>query len=130
MLGMKTTSVVLALLFAASCSKDAPTAMGVCQKIEAAGVAKNCKESKPGGLGAAAIERADFDLPSVAGKTGSVLRFDRESTYTSTEEAYAKAAMLAGPHRYGSKKSLIFVQMNEGLGLPEGKKVKELVDSL
>lgn len=104
--------------------------MAVCKKIEAAGIGSNCREDKPGGLGAAAVERAELDLPSVPGKGGSVMRFDRESFYDSTVESYGNMAMLAGPHRYGSRKALIFVQVNEGLSLEDGKKLKAVVDAL
>ena len=82
------------------------------------------------GLSAAAVERFEFDLPSVPGKKGAVMRFDRDSFYDNTEESYGNAATLAGPHRYGSKKALIFVQANEGLSLEDGKKLKAIVDAL
>lgn len=123
--------IVLAAVIAtvAGC-KGKPSGTDVCKRIEATGVGANCREGKPGGLGAAAVERVEFDLPSVPGEGGSVMRFDRESFYESTEEAYGKAAMLAGPHRYGSKKALIFVQMNQGLSMDEGRKVKAVVDGL
>ncbi len=126
---MKIMSILVVLVTVAGCSSK-PSAMSVCQKIQASGVGTNCREDKPGGLGAAAVEEAHFELPSVPGKGGAVLRFDRESFYDSTEESYGKAAMLAGPHRYGSRKALIFVQMNEGLDLTNGKKVKAIVDGL
>ncbi len=131
---MHTANVLVILAAAAAvvvggCSSK-PTAMSVCQKIEASGVGAKCHEEKPGGLGAAAVERAEFELPSVPGKGGSVLRFDREEFYTTTEDSYGKLAMVAGPHRYGSKKALVFVQMNEGLSLADGKKVKAIVDGL
>lgn len=111
------------------CTKK-PTAMTVCQKIEATGVGKNCREGKPGGLGAAAIEDAAFDLPSVPGKGGAVMRFENEGAYDRTVDAFERAAMLAGPHRYGSKRALIFVQMNEGLSMEDGRKVRSVVDAL
>jgi len=122
---------LMAIVFAcalASCGK--PSAMDVCKKIEASGVGANCRASQPAGLGAGAAEKVDFDLPSVAGKTGQVLRFDKEETYRATELSYANMGGLAGPHRYGSPKALIFVQMNEGLSADNGKKVKAIVDAL
>ena len=127
------TNLVLMIAVAvvvAACGSSKPTAMAVCKKLEAEGVASNCREDKPGGLGAAAVERAQFDLPSVPGEGGAIMRFDREEFYSSTEDAFGKAAMLAGPHRYGSKKALIFVQMNEGASLDVGKKTKAVVEAL
>lgn len=120
---------LLMLVTASGCAKK-PTAMEVCQKIVASGVGANCRAAKPEGLGAAAAERADFDLPSVPGKTGGVMSFEKEALFTATEDSFAKAAMLAGPHRYGSKKALIFVQMNDKLSLENGQKVKAIVDAL
>ena len=104
--------------------------MDACKKLEAAGVAANCREDLPGGLGAAAVEKALFDLPSVPGKGGQVLRFEKEAYYEQTVDAFAAAALLAGPHRYGSKSKLIFVQMNDGAPLEVGKKAKEVVEGL
>lgn len=117
------------LLVLAGCSKPT-TAMDVCHKLEAAGVAKNCHEGKPGGLAAAAVEDAEFDLVSVPGKGGGVYRFDRDDFYESTVTSFGAAAMLAGPHRYGSKTARIFVQMNDGASLEVGKKAKAVVDGL
>lgn len=122
-------SSFLAVLALVGCSKK-PTAADVCQKLTGQGLAANCHEAKPGGLGAAAVERFDFDLPSVPGKSAGVMRFDKEETFDSTVRAFEGAAVLAGPHRYGNKKALIFVQANEGLSLEEGKKLKAAVDGL
>jgi hypothetical protein len=122
-----TTLTALGLLL--GCSKP-PSALDVCHQLETAGVAAGCKEDKPGGLGAAAVEAAAFDLPSVPGKSGQVLRFDRDEFFSATEDAFGKAAILAGPHRYGSKKARIFVQMNEGASLEVGKRTKAVVDAL
>lgn len=127
---MKKIMVLCAALAMAACSSNKPSAMVVCQKIEAAGVGSGCREDKPGGLGAAAVERVEFDLPSVSGKKGAVMRFDREEFFSNTEDVYGKMALVAGPHRYGSKKALIFVQANEGLSLEDGKKLKAVVDAL
>lgn len=106
------------------------SALDACHKLEAAGVAKGCKESKPGGLGAAASEQAVFDLVNVPEKTGQVLMFETQSGYDQVVKQYEEAAMLAGPHRYGSSKARIFVQMNEGASLEDGKKAKAIVEGL
>lgn len=116
--------------FALGCSSRQLTAMDACHKLEAAGVATNCKPDKPGGLGAAAVEQAVFDLPSVPGKTGQVLRFDRDDFYDNAVTAFGNAALLSGPHRYGSKKARIFLQMNKEAPLDVGQKAKAVVDAL
>jgi len=111
------------------CSKK-PSAEDACKRIEATGVGANCKASQPGGIGAAAVEKFEFDLPSVPGKTGQILRFDNEEKYTGAATAFASAAVLAGPHQYGSKKALVFVQANSGLSSADGAKLKAVVDAL
>jgi hypothetical protein len=107
-----------------------PTAMSVCKKLEEAKVASNCREDKPMGVGAAAVEKAAFDLPSVPGKTGQVLRFDKADAYKQTEDIFTKTAMLAGPHRYGNADKLILMQMNDGASLDVGKQAKAVIDGL
>jgi hypothetical protein len=127
----KIMTYVMILLLAVvigGCSK--PSAMSVCKQLEAAKIGANCHEEKAAGLGAAAIERAEFTLPSVPGKGGMVLLFEKKEYYQQTVDAFAKAAILAGPHRYGSESKLIFVQMNEGASLETGKATKALVDAL
>lgn len=126
----KTLLVLMVGMVVGACGGQRPTAMATCEKIVASGVGSNCRVGKPGGLGAAASEQAEFDLLSVPGKTGQVLSFGDEAGFDATTDAYGKAAVLAGPHRYGSKKARIFVQANSGLGAAEGAKLKAVVDSL
>lgn len=121
--------MTLAALSLAACSKK-PTAMEACKKIEAAGQAANCRSDQPGGLGAGAVEKALFDLPAVAGKTGQVLRFDDDAKFDATVRSFEGAAALAGPHRYGSKRALLFVQANDALPAANGQQLKAVVDSL
>lgn len=110
----------------ASCAKR-PTAMDVCEEIVAAGAGAACRVEIPGGLGAAAVERVEFDLPSAPGRTGQVLRFDSDAAYDEAVGAYARASMLAGPHRYGSRKSRIFVQANADLDAVHGAQLAAIV---
>lgn len=125
----KTLIVCCAVASLSACTADI-SAMSVCQKLETSGIASNCKEALPGGIGANASERVSFDLPSVPGKGGQVLRFDRADLYENTAKAFEALAFLAGPHRYGSKKNLIFVQMNNNAPLEVGKKTKTLIEGL
>jgi hypothetical protein len=126
---MRYSVIVFGAVSLLGCNKSV-TSMDVCGKLVQAGVAAACREKKPEGLGAAAIEAADFDLPSVPGKTGQILRFEKSDYYQKTYDAFAAAALLAGPHRYGSEKKLIFVQMNSGASLEDGKRAKAVIDSL
>jgi hypothetical protein len=126
---MRTFIAIAALVTMVGCSKK-PGAADVCKQIEASGVGANCRTSPPNGLSAGAAEKYEFDLPSVAGKTGQVLRFDSEEKFAATSDAFEKAAVLAGPHRYGSKKALVFVQANNGLSADDGAKIKGVVEAL
>lgn len=113
----------------AACSKP-PTATGVCKQLETAGVAAGCHTAQAGGLGGAASEYVEFELPSVPGHGGAVYRFQTDADYTTTTDGFQRAAALAGPHRYGNAKARTFVQMNSGASSEVGAKVKAVVDSL
>lgn len=107
-----------------------PSAVEVCGKLEAAGVARGCRADAPGGIGAAARDRAVFDLPSPAGATGQVLTFGKASDYTATVQAFDAAAVLAGRHRYGSESARVFVQMNAEASEELGAKARAVVSGL
>ncbi|MDH6284930.1 hypothetical protein [Prescottella agglutinans] len=102
----------------------------MCAKIEKSGVGANCSQDEPGGLGIGATENYAFDLPSVPGRSGQVMVFDDPKIYKKTVDAYAEMSGLAGPHRYGNERALVFVQINEGLSAQDGKTVKSIVDGL
>lgn len=121
--------LAIPLVLGMGCSKK-PDALTVCQQLEAGGVATNCRKGTPEGLGIAAIEKAEFDLPSVPAKGGMVLRFEDDEKYDKTVSAFSGAAVLAGPHRYGSRTTRIFVQMNSGAPAEVGAKAKAVVDAL
>jgi hypothetical protein len=122
--------VMLAVLLAGlGCSKG-PSAMDVCKQIEASGVGSGCKADTPAGLGSGAKEAVVFGLTHVSGKTGQVLKFGDDDTFTRTYDAFDAAAMLAGPHRYGSKAARVFVQMNDQASAEDGAKVRGIVSAL
>jgi hypothetical protein len=125
---MKKIAAVLVLL-SASCARQ-PSAAEVCAKLEAAGIARGCHEVKPGGISAGARERVDFDLVSVPGKGAGVMSYDSPEAYEACVKAHEAAAIIVGPHRYGSAKARIFVQMNEGASLEVGKKTRAIVEGL
>lgn len=128
--------LVLAALGLSACDKVAgmtstrPTAKAACEKLVAAGIGTNCKEVSPKGLSAKATSKYDFDLVAPKGEQGAVMSFESADDYKSTSEAYKAAALLAGPHRYGNEKALIFMQMNDGASLDDGKKAKAVIEGL
>lgn len=128
--GMLACAVGLVVTCACGTSTAKPTAAEVCAKLEAAGIAKGCVEEKPTVINARASKMVAFDLVGTPGKRGHVLSFAAVDDYAATVEAYKAAAMLAGPHRYGSEKALIFVQFNDGASLDTGARAKSLVDGL
>jgi hypothetical protein len=118
-------------VFLLACQRERPQAKSVCDKLVAAGVATNCKDGGPAdGLMAAAAERYVFDLPSVPDETGQVARFDKASDYDATVKAFDAMAALAGRHRYGSERALIFVQLNSKASAEIGAKAAAVVSSL
>lgn len=122
----------------ASASSGAPSATApapadpaeLCRTLEQAGIAQGCERTLPGGISARARLRYDFDLVSVPGKGGSVLSFETADDYEATVSAYAEVAVLAGPHRYGNRDRLVFVQLNEGAPLDVGDRVRSIVEGL
>ena len=66
----------------------------------------------------------------MAGKSCTILQFADSTAFDQVSAAFAGAAVLAGPHRYGNKDKLIFVQCNVGLDAAHGAKIKTIVDGL
>lgn len=128
---MKHLALIVLFGLLGGCGKKAPPAMDVCAKLQAAGVASNCKlEPSTGLLTAAAKERATFDLSAPAGKTGQAMTFDKAADYEATVKAFDGAAVLAGRHRYGSASALVLVQLNSEASQETGDKARGVVDSL
>ena len=125
---MKSSILFALALSLVACSKDPPTAMGVCKKLEETGVASKCESRAPSGIGAAAIEAADFRLAN--GEGAQVLTFRTAGDLEATESAFTAAAVLAGPHRYSSKEALVFVQMNLSASKAEAEKVQSVLSDL
>jgi hypothetical protein len=123
--------LVVAAVVGTGC-RARPSAMTVCSKLTAAGVAAGCRTggSKPDGLAAAASEYVVFDLPSVPGQTGQVLRFGKSDDYDATVKAFDAMAAFAGRHRYGSGSALIFVQLNSAASSEVGAKTEAIVNAL
>jgi len=108
--------------------------MDVCRAFEQRGVASNCRldgeQRPPTSLWKDPKESVLFDLPSVAGQRGQVAVFSRDDDYRKTVNGFAAHVDLAGPHRYGVPRALIFTQINSGLPQADGEKVKAALQQL
>ncbi len=105
--------------------QDGKGAMDVCTKLEAAGLAAKC--SPVAGPG----EKARFDLPSLPGKSGLVVRLADPlmfSKYVAGMAAQPQASPLR-PY-YGSPKARIVVHLASGVTPEVEEKMKVLVDAL
>lgn len=67
---------------------------------------------------------------AVPGETGQAMRSEKTSGYDATVKAFDAMAALAGRHRCGSEKALIFVQLNSKASADVGTKTKAVVDGL
>lgn len=106
---MRYLGLVTAVVLVVACRRPSPSAVAVCEKLVAAGVASNCEEEGfSEGLDAAASSRARFDLPTVPGKSGQVLTFARSVDYAATAKAFNRATV----RHYGSERALVFVQLS------------------
>lgn len=109
---------------------EAVSAENACKKLAKSVGGGECTKGQPGGLGAAAWENYGFELSEPKGKTCQVMSFKKAADLASTEKAYDGAAALAGPHRYGNKDALIFVQCNSGMPRPDGEKLEAALGKL
>lgn len=118
------------VLLMTGCQSKGMSAQAACESLTKAGFGSNCKADKPGGLASAAWEAYTFDLPDPKGKGCGVFSFRKAEDLDATEKAFQGAAALAGPHRYGSKSKLIFVQCNEGMPRDKGAELEKAVGKL
>lgn len=139
---MRLHAVVLLLaLFA--CKRTAPTpapvvpegpsAGDVCRQLEAVGVAHKCQVASRGDLGTiarSASEYVTFGITTTPGKPGKVLRFRNAADFGDAVSGFEAAAFLIGPHRYGSSKALIFVQLPKETSADVGAKASAVVSAL
>lgn len=120
---------ILGAFVLAGCGKSV-SAKEACEKFTGAGLGSGCQEEKPGGLGAAASQKYAYNLKEPTGKTCGVYSFKDQESYEATVKSFAAMAMLAGPHRYGNPKKLVFVQCNDGMPDAVGKELEKAVNSL
>lgn len=128
---MRAALVSFALLLACG-SAAPPTAADVCARLEHDGiaVAGSCVRAQPDGANARARERYDFNLVSLPAERGAAMTFATADDYRATVETYASLAMIAGAHRYGNERALVFVQLNHDAPLDVGDRVRAIVDGL
>ena len=121
--------VVAAWLCLVGCSGP-PTAMSVCERLAKEGIGTACRIGATGGIAADALERVEFDLPSVPGKGGQVLLFTSESQYLAAAEGFEKVRGLTGTHRYGNQAKRVYVQFNNEAPYELGIKARKIVAGL
>lgn len=111
-----------------------PDAAAFCATLEREGLATRCTRVAPQAISARARLRYDLDLASVEGEPdafdGAVMSFDDAEDFDAVEHAYEELAAIAGPHRYGNRDALIFVQLNQATPLEVGDRVRAMVESL
>lgn len=110
--------------------KEKPSAKDICAKIEKRGLGVRCVKETPGGIGSAAIAKYGFELAATTSPDarGQVLQFRSVADYDATVKAFDSAAVLAGPHRYGNREALIFVQVNKAFD--QGSGMESLIEAL
>jgi hypothetical protein len=120
------------LLFGATlvaCSGQ-PSAMSVCKKLEAEGVATNCRVGQKSGAAAVAKERVEFDVPKVGGKPGEVLVFAEEREYLITVSTYNRIGAYNGLNRFGSRDRLVFTAFSEHAAPELAEKAQKVIEAL
>lgn len=106
------------------------SASDACESLTGQGFGSDCTKDEPGGIGAAAWEKYNFDLEEPKGKKCQVLSFKDAEGYDATVKAFGGAAALVGPHRYGNAKRRIFVQCNSDMPRDQGTKLEAAVSAL
>lgn len=109
----------------AGCGSSRPTALQVCGELSKLEITSGCIRSTPSGFGAAARDRAEF---STEGRPGQVLTFASPADFDATVRAFDGMASLVGRHRYASRDSLVFVQLNAEVSDRHVVDVKNIVE--
>jgi len=108
-----------------------PSAMEVCKKLEAAGIAENCREGQKTGASAIAKEKAEFDVPKLAANRPSeVLTFNQDREFLNTVKTYNELGTHNGMHRYGNANRRVFVAIHEDAAAELADKAQKIVDEL
>jgi tRNA_anti-like len=100
-------------------------AIDVCKKLEAGGVAASCRAGEGTG------DSARFDIVSMQGKSGLVVRFNDDGTYAKYVAGVA-AQPATSPLRpyHGSPASRVVVHLTPGVAQEIEDKMKSVVDGL
>ena len=120
---------IIVALFLVGCGSDLD-AKTACEKLTGQGLGASCTKDSPGGLGAAAWEKYDFEIPEPKGKKCQVLAHKSDADLEGTIKGFDAAAGLAGPHRYSNKAKRIFVQCNSDMPREAGEKIEAAVKAL
>jgi hypothetical protein len=116
--------VASAALALSACGKKGATAMGLCQQLEAAGVAKECHDTSST-VCKYARERATFATPS--GGVGQAFRFANGTQFDLMMK-------IAGPAKTGlhteNRDALVLVQIAGDVPDETAQKVKDILDRL
>jgi hypothetical protein len=108
----------------ASAPRDGKGAMDVCKKLEAAGVAAKCRAGEGAG------ERARFDIASLPGKSGMVVRLADDALY-----GKYVAGLVAQPEGsplkpyYGAPRLRIVVHLTPGVTKETEDQMKAALDA-
>jgi hypothetical protein len=125
---MRSTPLLFVLLGIACNGGPKVTAMEACKRLESRHAVSSCQQAERGGLASWARDKANFTLPS--GKTGQILTFDGAENFDKTVAAFSAAAVLAGPHRYANRRSLIFAQLNQAADPGEAEAIKQATEEM
>jgi hypothetical protein len=108
-----------------------PSALEVCKKLEAAGIAENCREGQKYGASAIAKEKAEFDLPKIpTNRPSEVLTFNQDREFLNTVKTYNEFGTHNGMHRYGNSNRRVFVAIHEDAPAELADKAEKIVDGL
>jgi len=118
-----------AALLCVACSSH-PSAMDVCRKLEAAGVASGCKEGNATGVYSAAKQVAEFEVVGLTGLKGFALTFAQSATYDNTVRSYTELGSRSADHRAGNRKRLVFVTLPEQASADLSEKAEKVVGEL
>lgn len=120
--------VLLAATLLVACSR--PSAMSVCQRLEAGDVARGCRFDVTEGIFAAATERVRFDLKDSPGMTGQIAKFESEEHLMRTARTLADLEPLTGKNRFISPRARILVHLGAKAESSDIDFTRDLVNDL
>lgn len=125
---MQRLLLVLLLLASLGCSR--PSAMAICQRLEAGDVARACQIDTPEGLAAAASELVRFELKDTPGLQGRVFKFESEEHMMRTARSFESLESLGGKNTFISSKARILVHLSAKASQGDVDFTRDTVNSL